>query len=348
MADPFEVLDLPRHAGEGEIRKRYLELVRAFPPERRRSGLQRCTPPIRRFATRPRVWTRSSSASSAQNDSLEALAADLRAAAASACGFRSKPCCHWQTLHERSSRCRRYHRPLSRVARLRARRGRRPRRTSSRARAIESDVGREFGIIDLVEEFTALRHEVKLQTKSSRGLSEQTETTLEALKHAIEQFQSVVPREAQAVWTAGKVLAEGLADLDEALDRGEREIERAREQIAERSPRRSKPLSNELHRSQSWIRRRLLRSYHNEIIAIVQRDSVNRHELFDSFLEGYGLIQKRLRRVMAAEQVQRIPCEGLPVDPELMTVLEVDRRAGRSPRERSSKSSGAAIPGEAV
>ena len=34
MADPFEVLGLPKDAGEGEIRQRYLELVRAFPPER--------------------------------------------------------------------------------------------------------------------------------------------------------------------------------------------------------------------------------------------------------------------------------------------------------------------------
>ncbi len=33
MADPFEVLDLPKHSGEAEIRKRYLELVRKFPPE---------------------------------------------------------------------------------------------------------------------------------------------------------------------------------------------------------------------------------------------------------------------------------------------------------------------------
>ncbi len=90
----------------------------------------------------------------------------------------------------------------------------------------ESAVGRDFGIIDLVEEFTALRHEVKLQTKSGRGLSEQTETTLEALKRAIEEVKSVVPRDAQAVWAAGKALAEGLADLDEALHRGEREIAR--------------------------------------------------------------------------------------------------------------------------
>ncbi len=185
------------------------------------------------------------------------------------------------------------------------------------------DAPREFGIIDLVEEFTALRHEVKLQTKSGRGLSEQTETTLQALKRAIEELRSVVPKDAQAVWTAGKALAEGLADLDEALQRGEREIERAREQVAERAPRALLAQLNGFYRNQSWIRRRLLRTYYNEIIAIVERDSSNRHELFDSFLEGYGLIQKRLRRVMTAEGVQRIKSEGMTVDPELMTVLEV-------------------------
>jgi molecular chaperone GrpE len=187
----------------------------------------------------------------------------------------------------------------------------------------EEDAVREFGMIDLIEEFTALRHEVKLQTKSGRGLSEQTESALAAFKQAIEEIRSVVPKDAQAAWTAGKSLAEGLADLDEALHRGEREIERAREQIAELSPRALKAALEELHRSRSWIRRRLLRNYHDEVIAIVGRDRVNRRELFESFLEGYGLIQKRLRRVMAAEGVERISCEGLPVDPELMTVLEV-------------------------
>lgn len=196
----------------------------------------------------------------------------------------------------------------------------------------DSDAPEEFGIIDLVEEFTALRHEVNLQTKSSRGLSEQTETLLSALRQAIEHFRSVEPRESQAAWTAGKALAEGLADLDEALVRGQREIERARHQIALLSVRALETALNDLHRRRSWLRRRLLRRYHNQIIEIVQHDGLSRDELFQSFLEGYGLIQKRLRRVMAAEMVNWIPCEGLPVDPELMTVLEVvdlpDHRPG--------------------
>ena len=32
--DPYEVLGLPRAAGEAEVRARYLELVKQFPPER--------------------------------------------------------------------------------------------------------------------------------------------------------------------------------------------------------------------------------------------------------------------------------------------------------------------------
>jgi molecular chaperone GrpE len=193
------------------------------------------------------------------------------------------------------------------------------------------EAAREFGIIDLVEEFTALRHEVKLQTKSSRGLSEQSESVKRALEQAIEHFRSVEPKEAQAAFAAGKALALGLADLDEALDRGEREIERARRQIAELSSQSIQITLHELHRGRSWIRRWLLRHYHNQVIEVVQRDAASRHALFDAFSEGFGLIRKRLRRVMAAEQLVHIPCEGRTVDPELMTVLEVVDTAADPP-----------------
>jgi molecular chaperone GrpE len=182
---------------------------------------------------------------------------------------------------------------------------------------------REFGIIDLVEEFTALRHELKLQTKSGRGLIEQTENTVGALRQAIEHFRSVEPKEAQAVWSAAKALAEALADLDEAVVRGEREIDRARRQIADEAVRDLETSVTNLFRGRSWVRRRFLRSFHQEVIETVRRDSLTRHELFESFLEGYRLIHKRLRKALLSEQVVHIPCEGKPVDPELMTVIEV-------------------------
>jgi molecular chaperone GrpE len=181
----------------------------------------------------------------------------------------------------------------------------------------------EVGIIDLVEEFTALRHELKLQTKSGRGLLEQTETLLAALRQAIEQFRSVESREGQAAWAAGKPLAEALADLDEALDRGRREIEKARYRIAEESIAALVANLDDRFRRQSWIRRLQVWGYHQQILEVVRDAGQTRRELFDSLLEGYGLIQNRLHRVMKAERVDRIPCEGHPVDPERMTVIEV-------------------------
>jgi molecular chaperone GrpE len=187
----------------------------------------------------------------------------------------------------------------------------------------EQEGAQEFGVIDLVEEFTALRHELKLQTKSGRGLLEQTETTISAMKQAIEQFRAVERSEDQAVWSTGKPLAEALADLDEALERGRREIERAKRKIADESVRALEAALNDVHRRRSWVRRRLLRAYHAEVLDVVARAGLGQQDLFDALLEGYGLIQKRLKRAMTSEKIERIACVGNPVDPERMTVLEV-------------------------
>ena len=75
------------------------------------------------------------------------------------------------------------------------------------ATAPESECGepaREFGLIDLVEEFTALRHELKLQTKSGRSLIDQNENTIAALRQALDQLRPAEARETQSAWSAGK------------------------------------------------------------------------------------------------------------------------------------------------
>jgi molecular chaperone GrpE len=196
--------------------------------------------------------------------------------------------------------------------------------TSSPVESATEPEDHDVGLYRLVEEFTALRHELKLQTKSTRGLQDQTEALVPALRQAIEQFRAVEPREAQAAWTAGKPLAEALADLDEALDRGRAEIEKARDRLVE-APSRELSAALDAHFArQGWFRRRRVRSYHEQVRAIIQQHGPeSRRPFFDALLEGYGLIQARLRRAMDAEQLHRIDCLGQPVDPDLMTVLEV-------------------------
>jgi molecular chaperone GrpE len=186
------------------------------------------------------------------------------------------------------------------------------------------DEGDAVGLFRLVEEFTALRHELKLQTKSGRGLQEQVEGTLPALRQAIEQFRSVAPREAQAVWAAGKPMAEALADLDEALERGRDELAKSRRPLVDAPLDEIRDALEALYAGQSWLRRRWLAAYHRQVREVTLRGrSEASGRLFDALLEGYGLIQARLRRAMAAEEVERLDCLGRPVDPDRMLVVEV-------------------------
>lgn len=183
--------------------------------------------------------------------------------------------------------------------------------------------GPEFGLVDLVSEFTALRHELKLQTKGTRGLIEQSESTLAGLKQAIEQFRSVEPRESRTAWEAGKPLALALADLDESLARGRREIERISRRLPEDSVPALLEAVDERYLRQSWLRRLLTADYHRQVQNVARNAVWLRVDLLEAILEGYELIQARLARVMRSEQIERITCEGRPVDPETMLVLEV-------------------------
>ena len=194
------------------------------------------------------------------------------------------------------------------------------------------DDNKGIGLYRLVEEFTALRQEIKLQTKGTRGLQEQAEALLPALRQAMEHFRSVEPREAQAVWSAGKTMAEALADLDEALVRGRAQIEKSRRQLVDEPSAKLIEALDARHASQGWFARRRTQSYHQAARELIlQHGPESNRPFFDALLEGYGLIQSRLARVMNAEQIQRIETVGRPVDPERMTVIEIVDDSGRPP-----------------
>ncbi len=191
------------------------------------------------------------------------------------------------------------------------------------------------GLLQLVEQFTALRHDLKLQTKSARSLEERSEATLNAMHAAIEQFRSVQANESQAGQQAAKPLAEALADLDEALLRGRKVIETSRYRILEETSTELQKLQeqlDELFRTQPWWRRRLCRPWHEAAKELYsQRTTELQRGIFKSLLEGYDLIQNRLRRTLDEQAILRIECAGRPVDPNSMTVIEVINDPRRPP-----------------
>lgn len=196
--------------------------------------------------------------------------------------------------------------------------------TSAASAAVaEGEAQGGFGLIRLVEEFTALRHELKLQTKGTRGLIEQSEATVTGLRQAIDAFRAVEPREERAAWSAGKPLAEALADLDEALARGRREIERITRRLGEDATKALLDAVDDRFRRMSWIRRMFAADYHRQVQNVARGGAWLRLDLLEAIIEGYGLIQTRLARVMTTERIARIECLGRPADPEQMVVLEV-------------------------
>lgn len=182
----------------------------------------------------------------------------------------------------------------------------------------------KVGLYRLVEEFTALRHETKLQTRSARGLEEQIDKLLAALRESLETIRSIEPKEAEAAWSAGKGLALALTELDESLDRAVGQLEKIVERVARDS---EETLLEQLDRHylrRSWLARLCSRGYHRRVrdMLIQSRAASQRPQLLAAMIEGFRLVQQRSARLLAAEDIVRIATLGEPVDPDTMVVLE--------------------------
>ncbi|WP_425617837.1 nucleotide exchange factor GrpE [Anatilimnocola sp. NA78] len=183
----------------------------------------------------------------------------------------------------------------------------------------------EFGLYQLVEAFTTLRHEVNLQTRSSRGLEDQTKALLPALQQALDALRAIEPQEARAAWNAAKPLALALAELDESLQRGREQTERAVATLQANSESNTLARLDAAYAQQSWLTRLCHGRYFQRLRAelVVQQAPSQRSDLLAALVDGYRLIQKRLAQSLQVAGISRIRTVGQLVDPEQMVVLEV-------------------------
>jgi molecular chaperone GrpE len=196
-------------------------------------------------------------------------------------------------------------------------------------------LGEQVGLYQLAEQLTALRHDVKLLTKATRGAEERNEATLTSMNAAIEQFRSVAPREEEVSKNAARPLVEAIVGLDESLVRGRQVIEQARRRVLQEwntELAEVRDRLDELYRTQPWWRRALIGPWHRAARdAYSERSLEIGRNIFDSLLEGYNLIQDRLRRVMQEQSIIRMECVGRPADPHSMTVVEAVSDPSRLP-----------------
>ncbi len=201
--------------------------------------------------------------------------------------------------------------------------------------ADEPWLGEPVGLYQLVEQLTALRHDVKLLAKAARGMDEGTEATRLSLQAAIEQFRSVEPKEGEAADKAARPLVEAVVDLDESLIRCRRAIVQVKSRIVEELNAELREVQERLDglfRTQPWWRRALCRPWHEAAQGLYSGRALDTcRAIFDSLLEGYDLVDKRLHRLMDEQSIIRMKCLGELADPKRMTVVEVLSDPSRQP-----------------
>jgi molecular chaperone GrpE len=164
----------------------------------------------------------------------------------------------------------------------------------------------------LAAQFTALRHEVNLQTKASRAAVEQTAETIKLLgQPKVDPQETVRP------------LVKALVDVADALAVALRQVEKAR--ITSEELLVVPPVARP-----GFLARLFGASEVASAGRSAQADAMERlRPLLAGVADGYALSLRRVERVLPQFGLEPIPCDGMPFDPELMEVVEVVNAPGR-------------------
>ena len=183
------------------------------------------------------------------------------------------------------------------------------------------------GELDIVNEFTALRQDVKLQAKSARGVVDRVEAAFDELRAATELMNTHASVAEQSAADHDR-FASALCDLDEAFQRGRHELRKALDTSSNCFGFDEAALGSDLDAEYSklgWLAQRKMASYHQNVIAIIRKHlaSSNQVQTITALLEGMQFLLTKLERVMADYQLSRIECQGQPIDPHCMNVVDV-------------------------
>ena len=207
----------------------------------------------------------------------------------------------------------------------------------------------------LVRQFIALRQEVNLQTKSSRGQLEQTAQameqnvkTLDAFQRAMDKLDGQAKSDDDRLAEAKRPLLKALIDARDALVLARKHVDKlqafpppAETTIrldAEQPPELelALPFWAELFGLGSRVRHAAapLREWARAragAATVNVPDSTR--ELAESLSVGYAMSLQRLDRAIEQQGLESIDCVGYPFDPEIMEVAEVVKEEGRQSTE---------------
>lgn len=173
----------------------------------------------------------------------------------------------------------------------------------------------QFGALDIVEAFTAMRHEYRGQTKESRALAEQLEQAVASIQ-AWEAKRLAATADKQSAPDA-RQLALLVVETDHQLSRAVTAIAQWEEQRRERTEASQRAVQEQITALGS-----LGRWFARPLIALLEGQRTAQTPAGENpALEGLNMVLSRLRRTMRDHGIERLDVQGQPFDAETMHAI---------------------------
>jgi molecular chaperone GrpE len=174
----------------------------------------------------------------------------------------------------------------------------------------------QFGLIDVIEAFTAMRHEWRGQTQETRQLAESVQSTAANLEILQTRLASLSDEQAN---DESRKLAESLVELDHQLTRAVEVFRNVEARRAVDQARRIERLQAEFQRHSlitRWFARPVLNSALQELDV-----SGNEQSADNTANEGLTLLLGKLRTLLKQHHIERIETTGRPFDAATMHAI---------------------------
>jgi molecular chaperone GrpE len=181
----------------------------------------------------------------------------------------------------------------------------------------------------LLKQFTALRHEVNLQTKAARAQQDQNGASLAQLTRALDALQQAQAGATREGEQRLRPLLITLVELYDALSVADREARRVQETVLSALQEDARPSAPPVPAPACWL---LPPAYRRAEAARRQRDQVRDaqrredrarvRQLLASLTTGYAMSLQRVERALKQHGLEPILATGQPFDPERMEAVE--------------------------
>jgi len=171
----------------------------------------------------------------------------------------------------------------------------------------------EFGILDVVEAFTAMRHEYRGQAKEGRELADQLNASTDEIRQLELSLKNLVAcHSTDETHKFVRLITELDTQLTRAVDATiKTEGIRQRRQLDHQTGLRE--VAESMSPVARWFSRPLIKK--------ISSTSESAPDETSSVAEGFSLLLARLRQMLQENEIERLDTLGLPFDAEVMNSI---------------------------